>query len=675
MFMIGDYGSGKSTLAKSLKLDRGGISKLCGRLRPVPGMVLSTAGIVSHEIQSPRLGHIMLYDFSGHEAFSPTHDVMLRSSMTNSSAATFLIVADLRLSSDEFKESILNQLSTIENQSSSLDPKPHIVIVGTHTDRLLSRDQQSQKQDEISSLVASPRFKSYHFVGFIAMNCRYAESFPMSELRRVLRESYSTLRISTQMPINTYCLLQYILTSFRERPAISVQEVLSSIRNAPNKKKYSRRELLRFIPDDTLHLMRMFDELSRRGNLLILWNEERIENSWIILDEFTILSRMTGKLFSSPTDVLANSGGVVPLSKIRACFPNLDADTVVKFLCDMLLCGKVSNHKAVHLLRCATRAAPTDSGIRAQTNGEQITTAFDDTDDMFFFPGYSLVSAIPSDSLWEPSEEFGYRSGIVFRCSQTDQFFTPRFFHVLLLRLASAILSTDAEGSDDLSIAQCHIWNSGIHWVSRAGTEGLVEMEAQGRKVTATVRCRKGSEFKCIQLRSAITSQVLKTKEQFCPKIQLFQLFIRPSDVDRYLSKPTAEMKLFSYADIAKAIIEEKPGVIDHLGHMIDFSSLLYFEPYAFLGEGIVRELFDDHNQNDLVADDFLYRIADRMHKNDLFGEMLTSFPMNEGTDSSINQTVKNFRTWRLTGSGTYLRLRKEFDRFSIFAGRTPFYF
>ena len=49
-------------------------------------------------------------------------------------------------------------------------------------------------------------------------------------------------------------------------------------------------------------------------------------------------------------------------------------------------------------------------------------------------------------------------------------------------------------------------------------------------------------------------------------------------------------------------------------GNGISIVDLLGFEPYSYLGERIIRELFDEQNPSysEQVSDDFLYGIADK---------------------------------------------------------------
>ena len=124
VYVVGRRAGGKTTLTEALKLGCKTWSWLTNRGKQVCKVEQHTAGIIPHELESRKFGNVALYDFAGHDEFHTSHSVMLRNSMAGSSAAVFLLVADLRLSEEELKGSIFLWLSLIENQLPSIDPKP-----------------------------------------------------------------------------------------------------------------------------------------------------------------------------------------------------------------------------------------------------------------------------------------------------------------------------------------------------------------------------------------------------------------------------------------------------------------------------------------------------------------------------------------------------------------------
>ena len=94
-FIVGDPGAGKSTLTKALETESKGLSFITNRVKKVSDVDQKTAGIVPHDIENKTFGRLTLYDFAGQKEFYAGHDAVLRSAVSGSSAAIFLIVADL----------------------------------------------------------------------------------------------------------------------------------------------------------------------------------------------------------------------------------------------------------------------------------------------------------------------------------------------------------------------------------------------------------------------------------------------------------------------------------------------------------------------------------------------------------------------------------------------------
>ena len=181
-FIVGDPGAGKTTLVKALEKEGKGLSRITKRLTKVSGIDQKTAGIIPHRVESRTFGNVMLYDFAGHKEFYGSHAAMIRQSMTSSSAAIFLIPADIRSSDADFKRSSLSWLSCIDNQCPSVDPKPHIIIVGSHADETKSKAEIANKRSIVNSLVPTAAFTNLHFTGYVTINCCYSESTSISEL-------------------------------------------------------------------------------------------------------------------------------------------------------------------------------------------------------------------------------------------------------------------------------------------------------------------------------------------------------------------------------------------------------------------------------------------------------------------------------------------------------------
>ena len=683
-FTVGDPGAGKTTLVKALDNEGSGLTRISGWLTKVSGVDQNTAGIIPHEVESQTFGFITLYDFAGHKEFYASHAAMIRESIAGSSAAIFLLLADLRSSDEDFKRSILSWLSFIDNQYPSVDPKPHIIIVGSHADETKSKAEIAKKSAIVDSLVPTAAFTNLHFTGYVTINCCYSESTSISELRLLLARSCEDLRIKSQLNFNTHCFLLYLVDKFQDIKAVKLEKVLTKVSEsstqAAAESDYS--PLLSFIPTEFPdELCKMCEDLHDRGSILLLRNAEKPKESWIILDQAALLSQVTGTVFAPEGFTqhrdLASSTGVVPFSKIQTHFPNLDPDMIAQFLCHLEFCQEVTDHEVLRMLK-------TSETLMAA--GESI----------FLFP--ALVSIdVPkptteeapaqdtSRQVWKPSDDFVYHSAWILQCSKPEHFFTPRFLQVLLLRLAfsfALIPDTQEIKRDPVSIQrECDIWKSGICWHNQSGVGAVVEVK-QSKTVNVLLRCLKGSEIECIHLRSAIIHKALCAREELCPRVSTSECFIHPSDAILYPIKSTAELTIFKMSKVAGTIASAEPCIQGNDNLPIHLEDLLYYEPYAHLGESILQELFDEQNPNydEVITDTFFYRMADCIHtKMDNFVNMLKppagmlQNMLDQAPPGSTHAIVRVFQLWRLRNNkGSYQSLRRELDQFSVFAGRNP---
>ena len=192
-FVVGDPEAGKTTLVKALETESRGLSRITRMFVKVSGIDQKTAGIIPHNMESIHFGHITMYDFAGHKEFYGSHAAMLHNTMEGSPAALFLLLADLRKDEVEFRRSILSWLSFIDNQCPSVDPQPHVIVVGSHADEVKSKAEISHKSTLVHSMESTSAFSSLNFAGFFPVNCCYSESSTISELRQCVAKSCDAL--------------------------------------------------------------------------------------------------------------------------------------------------------------------------------------------------------------------------------------------------------------------------------------------------------------------------------------------------------------------------------------------------------------------------------------------------------------------------------------------------
>ena len=206
---------------------------------------------------------------------------------------------------------------------------------------------------------------------------------------------------------------------------------------------------------------------------------------------------------------------------------------IVEFLSYMEFCQEIHDQEVLDLLK------PFDKGSGTISLSKRY----------FFFP--RLVSVETPQGVWEPDPDYGYQCGWVLHCTETDQFFTPHFIQVLMLRLAFsfALIPSKLPSSDDMPAIKriCSVWKKGIYWTSNRGVAATVELIERNQAVVVMVRSHKGfvSELECVQHRSSIMREVLQAKKTFCPSISTAESFIHPKCL-KYPLPCIREMALFS---------------------------------------------------------------------------------------------------------------------------------
>ena len=182
----------------------------------------------------------------------------------------------------------------------------------------------------------------------------------------------------------------------------------------------------------------------------------------------------------------------------------------------------------------------------------------DSTDQSFlFFP--ALCSADKSEVEWVTPPDLSYGIGWLARCTDPCDYLSPRFHHVLMLRLVfkftlSAHPPADqvSSGSPDLSHFQrrCTVWKTGVHWLMEEGVECMVELAGANREVVVLTRSTKDRAENCAAVFNDIVSCVMEAKAEFCHSVRLeFFLLDSTSEADYHSAD-----NLFAMRDVERVL-------------------------------------------------------------------------------------------------------------------------
>ena len=654
VFMVGDKGAGKSTFTKALMIESEGLSRFTAGWIKVGGVKTKTAGIDCHTIHSPQVGNLSIYDLAGHREFHNAHDTVIRNAISGPSAGIFLFVIDMSLSLDVLQQTVEYWLSFFQNQKSNSTPthaKPHLLAVGSHADSVKSKTELEEKESIVRSKCESA--DKIKFVDYVTVDCRYSESSSLTQLRSHILDSHNALQstCTSSMTFNVHCFHVYLVSKCGENPGMQLRNIMEIIKS----NVISSKEMyVHFLPQNLPALKEVCSDLNKRGIMLFV-QAQTVENSWIIIDKDLLLREVNGTVFA-PDDFTEHRQltrtGVVPYSKICEVFENtikskkINPQLVVHFLVLMQFCQEI---KEVDILKLVTETHP--------MHKEQY----------FLFP--ALTQPEPPHDVWRPNPLISYSSGWVLQCHGHQHYLSPRFYQVLLLRLAfTHALPVEPHEADPTypTLQQaCTLWKNGIKWTTTSFVDALVEIS--DHKVVLLLRCKKGKEFALVEIRAKVIAEIMNAKNEFCSSSETVESFIPNTQY------PVDSKVAVSISKLAHSLTHHNEAILVDPHTPVDIAHLLYFESYKFCNQQCLVDMYSKQLQLYTLTPQFVKSIS---HTIDCsvsdFCKVLKVHPEDIAVDSSshYHKAERMFQVWQTQTEGTYQCLRQHMDKYSVFSGR-----
>ena len=665
--VVGNSSAGKTTLIHSLKCEPG-----CQQEEPEP----HTAGIVPTDFNSGVYGSVTWYDFAGEPEYYASHEAILQHIMSASPPVVLLLV-DVSKSEEDIEQEVLYWLTFIEHQCQLKGDQPHLVIVGSHADIAEQRNEnpQSKMKDVLKRIARNLSQSKMKFIESFVINCCSLTSSQSSALQRLLKTSSESLGNSVALSFLCHCLYVFLLDKFKSYTAIAIEEVMRNIAEptqddtivesdtdaesieSEEESVYdsdsddstsSDTDPLHLLPTTSSELNLLCEELDKRGHVIFLRNPAT-GKGWLVLNKESLLSKVHGSIFapkrvrSSKSRCLSSSTGVVSFEKFKEHFPEHDPNMLIRFLSHLEFCTEVEDPEVLHLLQ------------QESTNS---------SDKYFFFPG--LIEIEKPEEVWSQDDQtlYWHSTSWVLECSETVDFFTPRFVQLLLLRLAFTFVfllpkHRQKKGCEIPSIKrQCSVWKNGLSWLNSDGIETVVVMAEQSQAVHVMMRSQCEIPQAFARLRSAVIERVVETAKDL-NNFETTESFIDP----KAMKYPCANSSLYRVDEIARAVIQ-KPLFVRSDGHkQLKLSEVLYFEPYAELNADIVRELLCRANTEATVSAYFLEKLSISVKGCSEANKALICQIFCCKKASQLKSMLRE-RKW------TYNQLTEVLDRHSIFCGR-----
>ena len=319
---------------------------------------------------------------------------------------------------------------------------------------------------------------------------------------------------------------------FSNVPACSIQALLAHIEETGIQ-----------LPTDAQSLYPNLSELHDLG-LLFIVESSNTENSSLVLNMSQVTNIVHKSLFAKEADLkesleeegfaLTLSAGIIPLSILSKTLPE---NVMKECLVHLQYCQEIS-HAEAHVFPSLKVSDSTDQSF-------------------LFFP--ALCSADKSEVEWVTPPDLSYSIGWLARCTDRCDYLSPRFHHVLILRLVFKFtLSVPHSpvnqdlGSPELSHFQrrCTVWKTGVHWLMEEGVECMVELASANKEVVVLTRSANDLAENCASVFNDIVSCVMEAKAEFCHSVRLeFFLLDSTSEAD-YLSADN----LFAMVDVERVL-------------------------------------------------------------------------------------------------------------------------
>ena len=386
------------------------------------------------------------------------------------------------------------------------------------------------------------------------------------------------------------------------------------------------------VPSNVPLLSELLEDLSGKGVIIYLKNNQCLEKSWVVVKREVILKDINGELFKPKYfkgyHPIASSTGIIRMSSLAELFPQYDPDMLVELMVRLEFCHPVSI-----------------SGFT--TSLQPISTSASSTEVLLFFPSLLKTERPQALTSCEHTLSRQVKFGWCLGCKDYEyQFLTSRFLHVLLLRLAYTFPLPSEEHIKTHSLHKieriCTVWINGISWNNEDGIRTVVEVIQQNRWVVVTMYHNKDitRPVEYSKHRSAVIRLVLELQKELASDLDTFECLISPSLLQRWPLEYLPESDLFAIKNVTNCVLLNKPVILSCDGsNQLLTQEALFFEPYHLLNPSSVCELMDSRKSDQPVSSALLNEVRECCQQPQL-------------------------------ESQSHLSLRKHLDNMSIFTGR-----
>ena len=684
IIVIGKHGTGKSTLIKALE------SEGCQDMVHAKAL---TAGIIPSAHESESFGSVIWYDLAGHSEYYASHEAILHT-ILSASPPLILLLVDIRKDLEYIQQDILYWLNFLHCQSpsESVGTRPHLVVVLSFADQSPVEESEEKIQNTKKYLTSDSTRFQLEPVSLIALDCRMPNSDKIVSLRSQLSASFKELCGIAKMNFILHCFYAFLLGNFKSEPAITASEVLAlsedwiksgidplSYTDADSddgidwddfifESKFEEKSPIKLLPVQDKEILRLCEELSNKGHIILIKHKSDIEKSWLIIQKEVLLNEVNGSLFAPQHfrqhfKGLSTNTGVVTLSGLVKHFPHHDPDMLIGFLTHMEFCREINDEVILQLLN--------ENDLKSK-----------DPQRYFFFPG--LVSIEKPEKIWKDDGDYSNKCGWIMETTQANFFFTLRFLQVLQLRIAFKFpLSVVPRRKIGFSLEPltiqrcCSVWKNGISWKTGSGLECLVEVTEQCQAIVLMLRSISSSRDLTsyyISYRSSLIEVITSAVSDICPSLEVSESFCHPDHI-QYPPQECEDTALYSLPSIAHTICKQVQLVLcdDPEHESIELEKLVTFEPFSHFH---IHHLFNCSEKDNVITDDYLRRVSKSICSNEAGRTVYMMFTQEQTIPADLKLSADAISEvlvdWRDSKHATYSDLHCHLSQYSIFCDRDP---
>ena len=525
VLLVGNPGAGKSTLSHVIN-DTASFT-LLGSFRNVGGVVPCTAGIIPYKLQHRTLGNIILHDFAGHSEYYSSHSAVIEN-LLQGSGGVFLIVVNI-LEKEAVKQ--LHQwLTVVRNEAQKALNECHVIVIVSHVDEISNPVERRRRKEEIQEIIVRERCDS------VFLDCRKLGGSGVNSFFQKLSSACGSIRSTSGRNLSLYCHMMYGLLEERKENILTLSDVISA---GKDNNDY-------FIPDKREDVLDVLDSLHSTGLINVLKSEDKV---WVVVNKDILLTEVDGILFAPETfkehvDIASNTG-IVCVSGLTRLFPQYDRDMLICFLKKMDLCQEM-NPSFLRMTNLHQLAVEEEEEGGTERRGERL----------LFFP--CLLSTDRPDEMTSQVYQFGW----CLQCTSKHDFFPPRYFHVLSLRLAYKM----ALPREDNKLKRCcTFWKNGLYWSNSHGVGSLVEIVDESQCVLVMMSCEKGYSDNMVSLRRDVIGEVMSIYKESCPSLEVKELVIDSKELAYPVNTPR-ERTVYSVKAMMSAIVKKEEFLVNATG-------------------------------------------------------------------------------------------------------------